>query len=326
MSTASLFSLERRLEVFAIADVNPLSGNQYKVERIVSYDNGETWVDNWIRNDVGTFSSPLAASITGDNLDSFLVGRGTDNQFWFTRLQEYYEFKNVGWNPIGQGIFTGKPAVCSSGTSKTAWKRLNTAETSYAGVHVMVFGRGTDARIWWAYSTNGGASWDMAWSAIGQGKFTSSPAATCSADGSLVAVFGKGTDDKMWWAYSMSGGSSWDMAWEPIGDGVFRSDPAAVCSADGKRIYVFARGKDDRIWWAFAANGVQQWDMAWEPIGEGVFLSAPSVSCSWDGRIIHVFGKGTDNRIWQARSHDFGSTWNIAWRTIHPKPFVDTDI
>jgi len=67
-----------------MVDINPLGNNEYKAERIVSYDNGETWVDNWIRNDVGTFSSSLAASTTGDSLDAFLVGKGTDNRFWFT--------------------------------------------------------------------------------------------------------------------------------------------------------------------------------------------------------------------------------------------------
>ena len=325
MATASLFSLERRLEVFTMADMDPASNDEYQAERIVSYDNGTTWVDNWVRNDVGVFSSSLAASITGDSLDSFLAGRGTDNRFYFARLQEYYDFKSAVWAPIGQGVFNGKPALCSSGNSKSAWKSLDQAETSYSQVTTMVFGRGTDNGIWWAFSTDGGEVWDMAWDAIGHGKFTSSPAAACSADGKQVAVFGRGQDNRIWWAFSLSGGSSWDMAWDAIGQGKFTSSPAAVCSADGKRIYVFAKGTDNRIWWAFAANGVGNWDMAWQPIGEGVFQSMPSANCSWDGRIIHVFGKGTDNRIWQARSNDFGNNWDILWRKIHPKQFVHSD-
>ncbi len=320
MATASIFSLESRLEVFAVSKAGS-PNDMFRMERIVSYDNGETWVDNWIRNNVVGYRSSVAASITGDSLDTFLVGRGMDDRFWFTRLQEYYEFTAVGAGAIGEGIFTGKPAVCSHGTSKTSWETLNVAETSYAGVKVMVFGKGTDNNIWWAFSTSGGDTWKMAWAPIAPGTFTSSPSATCSADGKLVAVFAKGTDDKIWWAFSTNGAASWNMAWAPIGDGRFNSAPAAVCSADGKRIYVFARGTDNRIWWAFATNGVQRWAMAWTPIGEGVFDSMPSANCSWDGKIIHVCAKGTDNRIWQARSGDFGASWNIAWRKIHSKQF-----
>ncbi len=321
MATASIYSLESRLEVFAASKAGS-SNDTFRLERIVSYDNGETWVDNWIRHDTLAYRSSLAASITGDSLDTFIVGRGMDDRLWFSRLAELYELKNAGAGPIGAGVFTGKPAICSHGTSKTSWQSLNVQDTSYAGVKVMVFSKGMDQKIWWAVSTNGGNSWDMAWSPIGAGTFSSSPSATCSADGKLVAVFAKGMDDKIWWAYSINGASSWNMAWAPIG-GKFTSAPAAVCSADGKRIYVFARGEDNRIWWAFATNGVERWDMAWAPIGDGVFESMPSANCSWDGKIIHIFAKGNDNRIWQARSFDFGATWNIAWRKIHSKQFSD---
>lgn len=326
--TASVYSLGMRLELFAISDLNPLNSTQFSVERLVSYNNGETWVDNWVKNNVGVFASSVAASITGDSLDTFIVGRGQDNKFWFARLQEYYEFANQGWGPIGQGVFKGKPAICSHGCSKTSWKlgATNSQQTSYTGVRVMVFGRGNDNRIWWAYSNNGGSKWDMAWSAIGSGVFNSSPAAICSANGQLIAAFGKGNDNRIWWAYSTNGAASWQMAWSPIGEGVFNTAPAAVCSADGKRIYVFARGTDNRIWWAYATNGVTKWDMAWKPIGQGVFLSMPSANCSWDGKHIHVFAKGNDNRIWQARSFDYGKSWNIAWRIVHQKQFVDIDL
>ena len=57
------------------SDINPTTKDRYQIERIVSYDSGETWVDNWIRNEIGTFSSGAAASIAGDSLDIFLVGK-----------------------------------------------------------------------------------------------------------------------------------------------------------------------------------------------------------------------------------------------------------
>ncbi len=321
--TSSVFSLERRIDVFAVSDFLPTNITGFRAERLVSYNNGDSWSANWITSENGIFQSSLAASITGDGLDTFLVGRRNDDKFYFARLPEYYEFRSVNWNVIGKGVFDGKPAICSYGNTTSEWLNKDNITTTYQGVRVMVFGKGRDKKYWWASSVNGGASWHMAWSPIGKGVFTSSPAATCSANGNLVAVFGKGNDDRIWWAYSTNGANTWDMAWAPIGSGVFTSAPAAACSADGKRIYVFGRGKDNRYWWAYAVNGVQRWNMAWAPIGEGVFTSMPSANCSWDGRIIHVFGLGTDKRIWQARSNNFGASWDIAWRKIHSKKFIN---
>lgn len=326
MSTATLYSLDRRLEVYAAADMDPTSLGVVTPARIVSYDSGDTWIDSWSSITPGTFTSPLAGAITGDSLDTILIGRGTDDRFFSTRLAEVFEPHNTGWSPIGAGVFTSKPAVCLFGASMTAWTALGTAPTSYAGVHVLVFGKGKNDAIWWAHSTDGAATWSLAWKQIGSGVFTSAPAAACSASGDLVAVFGRGRDSRMWWAFSTNQTASWDMAWSPIGAGVFTSEPAAACSADGKRLYVFARGNDNRVWWAFSTTRGSSWDMAWAPIGQGVFHDAPSASCSWDGRVIHVLGRGVDDRIWQARSQNFGASWDIAWRKISDRAFVDIDV
>jgi hypothetical protein len=326
--TASTYALEKRIDLFSVVDPDPKAGAQFRIERIVSYDNGSTWVDNWVRNEVGVFSSSIAACITGDSLDTFIAGKGMDNKFWFARLQEYYEFKNVGFFAIGAGVFQGKPAICSYNNSVSQWTpgTPNNYNTSYNNVKLLVFGRGNDNKIWWAYSNSGGNHFDMAWDAIGTKQFVSSPACCCSADGKLVAVFAKAADNKYWWTYSTDGGNNFNTTWKAIGAGVFTSAPAACCSADGKRIYVFGKGNDNKIWWAYATNGVQKWDMAWDHIGEGVFKTMPSANCSWDGKIIHVFGKGMDNKIWQARTHDFGGFWDIAWRDIHDKKFPDSDL
>jgi len=320
----SVFSLGSRLELFAISDANPRTKKEFRVARLVSYDNGETWVKNWIINDRGKFSSSVAAAITGDSLDTFIVGRGMDDFVWFIRLEEVYDFKNSRWSRIPAGVFSGKPAVCCYGNATTDWINGDKA-TNYNGVRVMAFARGKDNKIWWAYSSNGGTSWDLAWAAMLSGVFTSSPAAVAAANGKLVAVFAKGNDDKIFWTYSSNGAASWAMDWAPIGTGTFSAMPAAACSADGKRIYVFAKGKDDRVWWIYSTTGGATWS-GWGPMGDGVFLSPPSASCSWDGRIIHVFAKGRDNCAWQARSEDFGANWNIPWRRVHHRKFVDTDL
>jgi hypothetical protein len=333
MTVSSVYSIGGRIDVYAARN---FSGT-YNPMRIVSFDNGDSWVGNWTQvrppiqgnNLEGAFTTMIAGAITGDSLDTVLVGRESDNRFSSTVLQEYFLPPTADWTPIGSGTFYSKPAVCLSGASQTTPLMLgpNKQTTSYSGVNVAVFGRGTDDHMWWAYSTDGANTWDMAWQPIGEGVFNSSPAAACSAAGELLAVFGVGTDQHMYWAYSTSSGSSWDSAWAaPIGEGVFTSEPAAACSADGSRIYVFGRGTDNRCYWAYTARGTQGWDMAWQPIGEGVFNSSPAASCSWDGQMVQVFARGTDNRIYQARSQDFGNSWDIAWRPISDQQFIDVGV
>jgi hypothetical protein len=322
MTVSSVYSIAGRIDVYAAPNFN----ESYNPLRIVSFDNGESWVDHWTQVRQQPFSTMVAGAITGDSLDTVLVGRESDNRFSSAVLREYFNPPTAAWAPIGSGTFHSKPAVCLSGTSQTPLGPGGPA-TTYSGVHVTVFGRGTDDRMWWAYSTDGANSWDMAWQPIGEGVFNSSPAAACSAGGELLAVFGVGTDKRMYWAFSTSSGSSWDMAWAaPIGEGVFTSEPAAACSADGSRIYVLGRGTDNRCYWAYTARGTQGWDMAWQPIGEGVFSSSPSANCSWDGQIVQVFARGTDNRIYQARSQDFGNSWDIAWRPISEQQFIDVGV
>jgi hypothetical protein len=321
MTVASVYSIGGRIDVYA---ANHTAG-LYKPVRIVSFDNGDSWVQNWTQVSTGTFTTMIAGAITGDSLDTVLIGRESDNRYSKTVISEYFKPPAATWTPIGSGIFVSKPAVCIMGVSQTTGTPGGHTVTNYSEVNVAAFGLGTDDHMYWAYSGDGANSWQAAWAApIGSGVFKSGPAAACSAGGELLAVFAVGTDQHMYWAYSTSLWAAWDAAWAtPIGEGLFTSDPAAACSADGSRIYVFGRGTDNRCYWAYTARGTQGWDMAWQPIGEGVFNSSPSANCSWDGQIIQVFARGTDNRIWQARSQDYGNSWDIAWRPISDAQFVD---
>ncbi len=54
------------------------------------------------------------------------------------------------------------------------------------GQVILVFGIGMDNRCWYAQSLDGGNTWNILWTHIGQGVFTSSPAACISADGKTV--------------------------------------------------------------------------------------------------------------------------------------------
>ena len=120
MPVGSLYALESRIDLYAVVEIDPLR-NEFQAERIVSYDDGSTWAGPWMRNATGTFRSSLAGAMTGDSIDSFLVGRGLDNGFYASRMAEPTEFSSVGWARIGSGVFGGKPAVVVHGTSSSTW-------------------------------------------------------------------------------------------------------------------------------------------------------------------------------------------------------------
>ena len=319
---SSLYALESRIDLYAAVEINA-GHNEFQAERIVSFDDGNTWTGPWMRNTNGTFRSSLAGGMTGDSIDSFLVDEDSTTGSTPPASPGRWIFPA----PAGRGSVQRLQRQAGGRCARDKLVKVGGTRwfvsTSYAGVGVRVFGRGADNRIWWAFSNSGGENWDMAWDAIGDEVFTASPAAATSADGSFLAVFGKGNDNRIWWAFSTNGGNAWDMAWSPIGEGVFTSAPAACCSADGKVIHLFGRGKDNRIWRASTSRGTAGWDLAWAAIGKGVFTAQPAAACSWDGKRVHVFGRGKDNRIWQARSSDGGANWNIAWRQVDGKTFPD---
>jgi hypothetical protein len=153
-------------------------------------------------------------------------------------------------------------------------------------MNLHVFGRGNDNRIWHVASSKGGDDWDedTTWNPIGQGIFSSAPAAAVSGDGKKLHVCGRGKDARMWHTFSSEGGKDWDenTAWDGIEKGVFSSGPAAVVSVDGKKLHVFGRGKEQssspvpediditvipELWRAFSSNNGDSWSPAWKAIG-----------------------------------------------------------
>src|ERR1700758_25093 len=120
MTVSSVYSIGGRIDVYAAANL----GGHYNPMRIVSLDNGDSWVENWTQvrtppdknNPEVPFTSMVAGAITADSLDTVLVGRESDNRFSATVLQEYFwQGPTADWEPIGSGTFHSKPAVCLSG-------------------------------------------------------------------------------------------------------------------------------------------------------------------------------------------------------------------
>jgi hypothetical protein len=117
---------------------------------------------------------------------------------------------------------------------------------------------------------------------IGEGLFTSEPAAAVSADGKQLHVFGRGNDKRIWRALSLDGGAHWSVAWAPIGSAAFSSGPGATLSADGKEVVVVARG---------------------------VHPPPPPPG---------TFGDPDEPRVWRTRSNDGGARWSVPWASIKP--------
>jgi hypothetical protein len=75
------------------------------------------------------------------------------------------------------------------------------------GGRLVVFGRGTNNRIWHIWQTSRNGDWS-GWAEVPGGELTSDPAAALNADGGLV-VFARGTDNAIWHAWQDAADGSW---------------------------------------------------------------------------------------------------------------------
>jgi CubicO group peptidase (beta-lactamase class C family) len=195
------------------------------------------------------------------------------------------------------------------------------ASSSWDGKKIQVLGRGTDQRMWRAWSTDAGATWNF-FEPILNGTFLSGPAVATVTDGKVIHVFGTGTDRRIWRAKSVDGGQSWN-GWDPIGAGKFTSQPAAACSINGSLLYVFGRGTDFRVWWNLSTDDGATWQPHWKPIGEGSFSAGPAAACGSAGKV-YVVGRGMDRALWFTASTDPDAGWSPQWQQISDGVFASS--
>jgi hypothetical protein len=103
---------------------------------------------NWKPIGSGVFASAPAVANSGDGAKVLVAGRGMDQKMWYARSFDAGESWNIAWSAIGAGVFT------HYGSAVAASADL---------VRIYVFGRGTDQKMWYAFSVDGGNSWAMAW-------------------------------------------------------------------------------------------------------------------------------------------------------------------
>ena len=127
------------------------------------------------------------------------------------------------------------------------------------------------------YSSTAASTWEL-WNPIGDGLFSSNPAAAVSADGNSLHIFGRGLDGRIYHAHTPDAGANWDALWGPgpIGDGIYTSSPAVAMSADGTIIHVFGVGTDRRVYRSTSTDAGQTW-------------SAPTIQSAGAGGTFRVY-------------------------------------
>lgn len=147
---------------------------------------GTSW-SGWQRLGGKLSSSPAAASAPGSSrIDVFV--RGTHGAVW-RRTTTNGGSSWSGWTSPGGQLAAGTvSAACSWGSGR-----------SWGSGSIGLFVQGTNGRLWWKYSTNGGSSWS-GWQSLANPlnqPLTPSPAAVARASG-IMDVFVRGSGNGLW--------------------------------------------------------------------------------------------------------------------------------
>lgn len=184
-----------------------------------------------------TDRQPAIASPFPDRLEVYAIGLH-DRALWF----RFHERGWHGWDsmgrPPGLEITSGCAAV---------------SQVGFMAGYV----RGSDNAMWEMAWEGGG--WQP-WRAVGDGRFTSGPAAASPFPG-RVELYGRGLDGAIWLAIRT--GSVWS-GWSSLGapPGGAREEAPAAVAAHGL-LDLFVRGNDGKVWRRTWQNG--GW-LDWEAI------------------------------------------------------------
>lgn len=255
----------------------------------------------------GIFQAAPAAIMSKTNRDMRVFGLGDDKLLWKAASSSGGDTWQVAWAQTENfGVFTSAPGACASTD----------------GHSLCLAARGGDNRFWHAISTDTGASWQRAWTPIGEGVFRGAPALACSGNARRMYCFGRGMDNKIWYATTDDFGANW-VGWNPIGDGVFRSAPAAACSVDGLTVHVAGIGLDDHLWYARSRDRAATWEVAWfMPQPEAVFVGDPALACSSDGSRVALAAVGFDLRAWWALLNQFGNAVETGFNKVNQSLYL----
>ena len=152
-----------------------------------------------------------------------------------------------------------------------------TATAGFAANREDVFIRGADRGIWWAVSTDGGATFGPGpGNAIGKfsqvgGVALDSIAA--AAQSGAVDIYVWGGDNAIWWNRYTTGGG-W-AGWTSLGGRTIYAPAASSCSAGHLDVWII--GADGALWQRGSTDSGANWS-PWAKVG-GRWTSRPSAFC-----------------------------------------------
>jgi hypothetical protein len=217
------------------------------------------------------------AIASGEFVDEFVYGRGTDGAVWFRQFSDG-QGQWSGWQTLGGRSFGAPGATCAAGGSP------------------VVFVTGTDFGLW----RRTPAGWSDAGGDLWSDPAGLAPAGGECPDGQEAYVIGG--DDAVW-RWTPSG-------WNRVG-GQSLWRPGATLLPDGGAD-LFVVGKDDAVWVAHRNPGATAYG-GFQRIG-GVFTSGLTAVVDVAGSgTRHVYGLGTDGNVWRLSDPlGGGNNWTIS--------------
>ena len=238
-----------------------------------------------------------------DNFDAFWtkwLARGHNNRpifgalgcLYVNTIDKGYMSSWSGWYlPTYDGKTPSNPALISSGSR----------------MDLVV--RGTDNKVYHAYSTNAGATWST-WKWVSAGYTIDQPA--LEYYGGFLHLVVRGTSNQVYHTKMLLATGVWG-PWVRVSGGSMRS-PAAL-EANWARLELVIRGTSNALYHASWTTG-GGWS-GWDSLGTAVLTnSKPSVAVDGFGfelvgkwRAVHVVVRGTDNKVMYNRLPAMSSTW-----------------
>lgn len=215
----ALTAVGGRIEIWVLA-------TDTRVYTISSTDSGKTW-GAWTNLGLPPAAAPPGVAVDPVSGETNVVTRLTDETTW--HYVRAVDGRWVGAQRILLGVpIQGEPAI------------------TVHGHDVDVFARGSDDKLYQAYSRNGGHQWTMVAGVLLSGGLQGSPAVAYDpvADAYFVAV--KGSDGKAYLNTWLDRWSGWKGTSGPTG-GTFSDSPALV--AYGYNAHLFALGTDGYGWY-----------------------------------------------------------------------------
>lgn len=237
-----------------------------------------------------------------------MVTRATNNSVLFGQKTA---LDRVGWG--GWDAWYGLDGVVSSQPVAL----LNANGT------VIVFGRGTDARIYYRQETAAGSKSFKWWEVIEQydarhvsvPAFVGNPALARLGDGKLT-VFSTSSDGAVWQSTQTASAGAWG-AWASLGKPSNKrliGSPVVALNANGA-LSVFGRDSDGAIWLSQQASAGGAWG-AWASMGGKTNTEdALAVAPNTNGRLTLILNNSAATVSFRTQTSASSTTWT-AWANL----------